>query len=40
MSINPKIKDRASPLTPAGAGKRTWLAALEQGGAFSRPPRR
>lgn len=31
MSINPKIKDRASPLTPAGAGKRTWLAALEQG---------
>ncbi len=31
MSINPKTKDRASPLTPAGAGKRTWLAALEQG---------
>lgn len=31
MSINPKTKDRASPLTPAGGGKSAWLATLEQG---------
>ncbi len=31
MSINPKIKDRAGPITPAGAGKGAWLTTLEQG---------
>ena len=29
--MNPMIKDRPSPLQPAGEGKGAWLAALEQG---------
>jgi hypothetical protein len=29
--MNPMIKDRHSPVRPAGAGKGAWLAALEQG---------
>ena len=29
--MNPTIKDRPSPVRPAGDGKGAWLAALEQG---------
>lgn len=29
--MNPTIKDRLSPVRPAGNGKGAWLAALEQG---------
>jgi hypothetical protein len=29
--MNPAIRDRRSPLSPAGEGKGAWLAALEQG---------
>lgn len=29
--MNPAIKDRPSPIRPAGEGKGAWLAALEQG---------
>ncbi len=31
VTLNPKIKDRRSPLTPAGRGKGAWLATLEAG---------
>jgi len=31
MSLNPAIKDRPSPVRPAGEKKSGWLAALEQG---------
>lgn len=29
--MNPKIKDRASPVAPAGDGKSAWMTILEQG---------
>jgi hypothetical protein len=29
--MNPAIKERTSPVRPAGAGKGAWLATLEQG---------
>ena len=29
--MNPTVKDRNSPVSPAGEGKGAWLAALEQG---------
>jgi uncharacterized protein DUF1264 len=31
MTVNPTIKDRPSPIRPAGEGKGAWLAALEHG---------
>ncbi|RBY76847.1 DUF1264 domain-containing protein [Geodermatophilus sp. TF02-6] len=31
MSVNPLIKDRKSPIRPAGQSKGFWLATLEQG---------
>lgn len=31
MSINPKIKDRMTGITPAGRGKGAWMATLEAG---------
>jgi hypothetical protein len=38
--MNPLIKDRESPLRPAGASKGGWLSVLEQGAALlqSAPP--
>ena len=32
--MNPTIKDRPSPIRPAGEGKGAWLAALEQGASL------
>ncbi len=32
--MNPTIKERSSPVRPAGTGKGAWLAALERGSAM------
>ncbi len=36
--MNPMIKDRPSPVRPAGDGKGAWLAALEQGANLLQDP--